>query len=125
MNKILSGIKRLFYGKTTVFTVYTGSITLNGHSFVEIYRKHLEYPVKIMGIKFNTSSDAMAEWRIVTDVQGKVFPYNDTNIVDNNFNSIVPVEVSAGELLMIEVRSTDATKNSVVILEELDIIESR
>ena len=39
MNKILAGLKRLIYGTTTVFTVYTGSTTLNGNSFVEIYKK--------------------------------------------------------------------------------------
>lgn len=125
MNRIYEGIKRWLYGSTSFFCVRKDSTTFNGTSFVAIHEERPIYPTKIVGIKFNTSEGSFGEWRISTAAHGKIFPYDDVNELDSEYRNLTPIDIPAGELYFVEVRSRDATKKGVVIMEELSIIESR
>ena len=77
-----------------------------------------------MGIQFAVDPSAQGEWRICVEGD-KVFPYSDVNSLDSEYHNIVPVDVAAGELLTVEVRSRNKEYRGIAILEELDVIEMR
>ena len=55
----------------------------------------------------------------------KVFPFNDFNPMDSEFHNLMPINVAAGELLDIEVKSRNSGYKGIVIVQELDVIEMR
>ena len=118
------GIKRLFLGSTSVFAVRNGSAAFSGNSFAQVYRERAAYPLRIVGIQFQCDPSAQGEWRICVNGD-KVFPFSEINPMDSEFHNLIPIEIAAGELLEIEVRSRNKEYHGVVILEELDVIEMR
>ena len=125
MITILSrGIKRLFLGSTSVFAVRSGSSSFRGSSFAQVYRERADYPIRIVGIHFQCDPSAQGEWRICVNGD-KIFPFSEVNPMDSDFHNLIPIEIAAGELLEIEVRSRNKEYHGIVILEELDVIEMR
>lgn len=121
---IYNGLKRILYGATSVFTVKSGSGAFNGASFVSIYKERTKTPVKIVGVQFQCSPDAQGAWQICVNGE-KCFPFSDVNNLDSEYHNLMEISVAAGELLTLEVRSRNAQQKSVVILEELNVIEMR
>ena len=122
---LYNGIKRLLYGATSVFGVRNGSAAFSGSSFVQVYKERTKFPLHIIGIKFAVSPDALGEWRICVEGIGKVFPFSEVNPMDSDFHNIIPIEIAAGSLFCIEVRSRNPQQKGIVILEELDVVEMR
>ncbi len=123
-NLIYRGIRRLLFGMTSVFAVRNGSCPLVGLSFISIHQERTEYPLRIVGIKFVVDPSTQGEWRMTVNGE-KVFPYNDVNSLDSDYHSLIPIEVAAGELFCVEVRSRNKEYHGIAILEELDVIEMR
>ena len=121
---IYNGIKRLLFGSTSVFTVRNGSCPMVGNSFVPVHTERTKTPVKIVGIKFVVDPSLQGEWRVFVAGIDKVFPYG-VNPMDSEFHHLMPIEIAAGELFCIEVRSRNQEYRGIAILEELDIIEMR
>lgn len=126
IEQIYNGIKRLILGSTSYFEIRQGSCAFRGRSFATIYRERVEYPMNIMGIQFLYQGSSVGEYRICVDGD-RVFPFSDTNPIESGVlrNFIVPIKVAAGSLLEIEVRGGDANERSVVVLDELDVVEMR
>jgi len=124
ISNFCNGLKRLFFGSTSVFAVRNGSAAFNGASFTTVYEERTQYPLRIVGIQFAIQTDAFGEWRITVNEE-KVFPFSDINSMDSEFHNLMPIEIAAGELLQIEVKSRNADHKGVVILQELDVIEMR
>ena len=125
INLIYRGIRRLFFGPTSVFAVRSGAGAFNGSSFVPLYHERAQYPLRIVGIQFQCDPEAQGEWRICVAGVGKVFPYNDVNSLDSDYHSLIPIEVAAGELFCVEARSRNADYKGIIILQELDVCELR
>ena len=125
MIKILQGLKRLLYGSTTIFSTRKGSSTLKGSSWVEIYREMTKTPVKLISIEFVTENNVVAEYRIVIDGV-KAFPFGDRSAIQSGVtgNFLIPIEVSAGSLLQVEIRGQVKSEN-VIILNEMAVVEIR
>ena len=126
IEQIYNGIKRLLLGSTSYFEIRQGSCAFRGRSFVTIYRERVRYPVNIMAIQFLFQGTGVGEYRICVN-GNKVFPFADTNPIEPSVlrNFIVPIRVAAGALLEIEVRGSDPNERSVVVLDELDVVEMR
>lgn len=122
---IYNGIKRLLFGATSVFCVRNGSVPISGNSFVSVHTERAEHPIQIVGIKFQCSPDAQGEFRISTAEHGKIFPFGEINNLDSDYHNLMPIEVAAGELYCIEVRSRNTEYRGIAILEELDVLEMR
>lgn len=120
---LLRGIKRLFLGSTSVFVVRSGSSALHGASFASVYQERTIYPIRIVGIQFQCDPSAQGEWRICVEGD-KVFPF-DINPMDSEFHHLMPIDISAGSLFCVEVRSRNQQQKGVVILAELDVVEMR
>ena len=123
INEIYNGIKRLLFGSTYKFVTRKGSCTLNGASWVEIYKEMTENPVKLISLSFIQQADIKSQYRIMIDGE-KIFPFsNDANIENGTTrNFIIPIKISSGSYLQIEVRSDIKMKN-VLIMDELAMIE--
>ncbi len=80
--------------------------------------------MRIVGIQFQCDPSAQGEWRICVEGD-KVFPFSEVNPMDSEFHNLIPIEIAAGGLLEIEVRSRNQQQKGVIILEELDVIEMR
>lgn len=119
--QLLNTLKRLVNGPTTYFVVKQGSTSLKGNSFVELYRERIEYPTTIISIDIKIERNTVAEWRIMCDGE-KVFPFSQVNQIQNGIVNIIPVEISAGSLLTIEVKGTNPKAANVVILSECCMI---
>jgi len=119
--QLIDSMKRLIYTPTSYFTIQTGSTTLRGISFVELYKERLIYPIQILALDIKIEKNVVAEWRICVDDE-KVFPFSDVNTVPDGIVNIIPVEVAAGKLLTVEVRGTSPKATNVVILTEMDVI---
>lgn len=124
MINIIQNLKKLIFGATSYFMIKKGSCSLRGASFVEIYRETTNYPVKLMGISFLKEKDVPVEYRICVNGE-KVFPFDDYNMIENiPRNFMIPIEIAAGSLLIIEVRGGINNKN-IIVLDELDVVEMR
>lgn len=121
---LYNGLRRLLFGSTSVFEVRNGSGAFAGSSFVQVYRERAVYPLRIVGIQFQCDPSAQGEWRICVNGD-KIFPFSEVNPMDSDFHNLIPIEIAAGELLEIEVRSRNKEYHGIVILEELDVIELR
>lgn len=121
---IYNGIKRLLFGATSVFCVRNGSVPISGNSFVSVHTERSQYPLRIVGIKFTVDPSMLGEWRVFVAGIDKVFPYG-VNPMDSEFHHLMPIEVAAGELYCIEVRSKNTEYRGIAILEELDVVEMR
>ena len=126
IEQIYNGIKRLLFGPTSYFVIRQGSSAFRGSSFVRVYREVIEYPMKILGIQFLGQKQNLGEYRILVDGE-KIFPFGDVNSIEVGVlrNFVMPIEVSAGSLLEIEVRSGNPAERSVIVLDELDCLEMR
>lgn len=124
LSHFYNGLKRWFFGYTSVFSVRSGSATFNGSSYASVYQERTQYPLRIVGIQFQCELSSQGEYRI--SVNGnKVFPFNDFNPMDSEFHNLMPINVAAGELLDIEVRSRNQGYKGIVIVQELDVVEMR
>ena len=125
IEQIYNGIKRSLFGPTSHFAVRQGSSAFRGSSFVEIYREDVEYPMKILGIQFLGQNQCLGEYKILVNGE-KIFPFGDTNPIEVGTlrNFIVPINISSGSLLAIEIRSSNSQEKSVIVLDELDVVES-
>lgn len=121
---IYNGLKRILFGATTYFTVRSGSVPLNGSSFVSVYGERTKTPIKIVGIQFAVEPSSQGEWRVTVDGE-RIFPYGETNPLDSDHHSLVPIEIAAGNRFEVEVRSRNKEYRGIVILEELNTIELR
>lgn len=123
INKIINGLKRLLFGSTFKFTTKKGSCTLKGASWVEIYKDMPKNPIKLISVSFVQQNDVKTQYRIMVDGE-KIFPFGSDTIIENEVtrNFIIPIEISAGSFVQIEVRS-DIKMNNVLILDELALIE--
>lgn len=124
INLICRGLKRWLLGSTNVFAVRSGSAAFSGSSFVQVYQERAAYPLRIVGIKFATDVSSQGEWLVSVDGE-KCFPFSDVNPMDSNFHNLIPIEIAAGSLLQIEIRSKNKGYKGVAILEELDVVEMR
>ena len=122
-NKILNGLKRLLYGETYCFTTRKGSTSLSGASWVPIFTEMTETPMKLISIEFLKESTNPVEYRIVVN-NVKIFPFGDFSNFESGAsrNFLIPISISAGEYLQIEIRGSINDK-SVVIMSELALIE--
>ena len=121
---ILRGIRRMFLGSTSVFAVRSGSCPLNGNSFAIIHQERTQDPLRVVGVQFAADPSGQGEWRVCVEGK-KVFPFSDANNLDSEYHNLVAIDVAAGELLTIEVRSRNKDYKGIAILEELDVIEMR
>ena len=104
MVNIWNGLKRLILGPTSVFAVRNGSVPIVGLSFVAVYQERTKYPLKITGIQFAIDPSAQSEYRICVNGE-KVFPYSEVNNLDSDYHNLMPIEIAAGELMTVEIRS--------------------
>ena len=123
LNQIYNGIRRLVMGSTYRFCSRKGSCSLSGASWTEIYHEMTETPLKLISVTFLTEDTVPGEYRIVVDGE-KIFPFGDFSNIENGItrNFLIPINVSAGSFLQIEVRSGINNKN-VCIMDELAVIE--
>ena len=124
INLILRGIRRLFFGSTSVFAVRSGSCPMNGNSFATIHQERTQDPLRIVGAQFVVDLSMQGEWRICVNGQ-KCFPFSEVNSLDSNYHNLIAINVAAGELLTVEVRSRNKDYRGIAILEELDVVEMR
>lgn len=122
--QLINALKRSIYGATTHFEAKQGSTSLRGASFVELYKERLDCPVQILAFDIKTEKNVVVEWRICADGV-KIFPFSDVNTVPDGLVNIIPVEVSDGSLLTVEVKGTDPKASNVVILSEMSVIYRR
>ena len=123
INKIINGIKRLFFGSTFSFQIRKGSCSLSGASWTEIYKEMTKTPLKMISATFITENDINVEYRIVVDGE-KIFPFGYSSKIENGVTRgfIVPIEVAAGSYMQIEVMGQINAKN-VIIMDELAVVE--
>lgn len=122
---IYHGIKRLLFGSTSVFTVRNGSVPISGNSFVPIHTERTKTPIRLVGIKFAVDPSLQGEWRVFVAGIDKVFPYGEVNNLDSDYHNLMPIEIAAGSLYCIEVRSRNTEYRGIAILEELNVLEMR
>ena len=125
INLILRGIRRAFFGSTSVFAVRSGSCPMLGNSFAIIHQERTQDPLRVVGVQFAADPSTQGEWRISVGGIGKVFPYSETNPLDSDYHNLMPIEIAAGSLFCIEVRSRNKEYRGIAILEELDVVEMR
>lgn len=89
-----------------------------------MYQERAAYPLRIVGIQFVADVSSQGEWLMSIDGK-KCFPFSDVNPMDSHFHNLIPIEVAAGSLLQIEIRSRNKEYKGIVILEELDVVELR
>ena len=124
INLILRGIRRAFFGSTSVFAVRSGSCPMLGNSFATIHQERTKMPTKIVGIQFAVDPSVQGEWRICVNGE-KIFPFSDVNNLDSDYHNLMAIDVAAGELLTVEVRSRNKEYRGIAILEELNVVEMR
>ena len=118
------GLKRGLFGYTSVFVVRSGSAAFNGSSYVSVYQERTQYPLRIVGIQFQCELSSQGDYRISVNGE-KVFPFSDLNVMDCEFHNLMPINIAAGELLDIEVKSRNSGYRGIIILQELDVVEMR
>ena len=124
VNIILRGIRRAFFGSTSVFAVRSGSCPMLGNSFAIIHQERTQDPLRVVGVQFAADPSAQGEWRICVNGE-KIFPFSDVNNLDSDYHNLMAIDVAAGELMSVEVRSRNKDYRGIAILEELDVIEMR
>ena len=124
INLILRGIRRAFFGSTSVFAVRSGSCPVNGNSFTTIHQERTQDPLRIVGVQFAVDLAMQGEWRICVNGE-KCFPFSEVNSLDSNYHNLMAIDIAAGELLTVEVRSRNKEYKGIAILEEFDVVEMR
>lgn len=122
--QLINGIKRLIYGHTSHLTIKQGSTSLRGTSYVELYRERTEYPMTIVSFEMKKESKNKAEFRFLVNGE-KVFPFMSSQTLPEAAVNIIPVDISAGSLFVVEIKGCAPNDNFVVILSELCVIEKR
>jgi hypothetical protein len=97
---------------------------VNGNSFATIHQERTQDPLRIVGAQFVVDLSMQGEWRICVNDQ-KCFPFSEVNSLDSNYHNLMAINVAAGELLTVEVRSRNKEYKGIAILEELDVVEMR
>lgn len=119
--QVMNILRRIMYGPTSKFMVKQGSTSLRGTSFVDLYTERSECPIQIVSLDIKTEKNIVAEWRICVDGE-KVFPFSEANTVLDGVVNIIPVDISAGKHLSVEIRGKTPKVGDVAILKELAVI---
>jgi len=121
---ITKAIKRALRGATTHFKIRQGSCTLQGMSFVELYREMTIYPITILAFDIKKESKNKAEFRIMCDGI-KLFPFTPTNEIPDGAVNVIPIDIAAGSLISVEVKGMLPNDRFIVLLSEMNVIERR
>lgn len=122
ITNLYNGLRRNLFGATSVFAVRSGSCPVNGNSFAIIHQERTQDPLRIVGIQFAADPSAQGEYRICVNGD-KCFPFSDANSLDSDYHNLMAIDVAAGELMTVEVRSRNKDYRGIAILEELDVVE--